>query len=84
MAKNLPFNAEDASSIRGWGIKIPHVIEQLSLCSSITQDAHSGTHVLQLDSPCASTPEPVSQNYLTHVLQLESPCITTKDPACCN
>ena len=60
--KNLPFNAGDAGSIPGWGIKIPHVIEQLSLCTSVTQYAHSGTHVLQLDSPRASTSEPVSPN----------------------
>ena len=70
--KNLPFNAGDAGSIPGWGIKIPRVIEQLSLCTSITQYTHSGAHVLQLDSPRASTPGPVSPNYWAHVPQLES------------
>ena len=30
--KNLPCNAGDAGSIPGWGTKIPHVVEQLSMC----------------------------------------------------
>ena len=27
---NLPYNAGDASSIPGWGTKIPHAVGQLS------------------------------------------------------
>ena len=30
--KNLPCNAGDAGSIPGWGTKIPHAVEQLSMC----------------------------------------------------
>ena len=34
MVKNLPFNAGDVSSIPGPGTRIPHAVEQLSLCAS--------------------------------------------------
>ena len=30
MVRNLPCNAGDASSIPGWGTKIPHAAEKLS------------------------------------------------------
>ena len=31
VVKNLPCNAGDVGSIPGWGTRIPHVVEQLSL-----------------------------------------------------
>ena len=37
MVKNLPCNAGDAGSIPGRGTKIPHAVEQLSLCSAVTE-----------------------------------------------
>ena len=34
VVKNLPSNAGDAGLIPGWGTKIPHAVEQLSLCAA--------------------------------------------------
>ena len=37
---NLPCNAGDAGSIPGQEIKIPHAMEQLSLCTITTEPVH--------------------------------------------
>ena len=37
MVKNLSCNAEDMGSIPGWGTKILHATEQLSLCIATTE-----------------------------------------------
>ena len=37
--KNLPCNAEDTSSIPGWGAKVPYAAEQLSLSTTATEPA---------------------------------------------
>ena len=34
VVKNLPCNAGDTGLIPGWGTKIPHATEQLSLCAT--------------------------------------------------
>ena len=39
VVKNLPCNAGDAGSIPGQGTKIPHAMEQLSICAAIRPDA---------------------------------------------
>ena len=41
--KNLPFSAGDMGWIPGWGTKIPHAVEQLSLCTPTTESTCSGT-----------------------------------------
>ena len=38
MLKNPPCNAGNAGSISGWGTKIPHALEQLSLQAATTED----------------------------------------------
>ena len=40
MVKNLPSNVEDVSSVPGWWTKIPHAVEQLSLCAA-TKTQHT-------------------------------------------
>ena len=42
VVKNLPCNAGDAGSIPGWGTKIPHTAEQLSLSTATTEPEHPG------------------------------------------
>ena len=37
VAKNLPYNAGDSGSIRGWGTKIPHATGQLSPRAATTE-----------------------------------------------
>ena len=37
MVKNPPANAGDVGSIPGWGTKIPHAVEQLSLRATTTE-----------------------------------------------
>ena len=37
MVKNLPSKARDVASISGCETKIPHVAEQLSLCTTTTE-----------------------------------------------
>ena len=37
VVKNPPCNAEDVGLIPGWGTKIPHAAEQLSLSATITE-----------------------------------------------
>ena len=37
MVKNPPANAGDMGSIPGQGTKIPHAVEQLSLCATTTE-----------------------------------------------
>ena len=44
VVKNLPRNAEDVGSIPGWGTKIPHNTEQLSLNSATTGPRSYGAH----------------------------------------
>ena len=39
VVKNLPCNAGDAGSIPGQGTKIPHAMEQLTICAAIRPDA---------------------------------------------
>ena len=57
MGKNPPSNVEDMGSIPGWGIKIPHTVEKLSL------HATSPEPVPTLErSHCAATEDPVCQN----------------------
>ena len=40
VVKNPSFNAGDMGLIPGQGTKIPHVLEQLSLCAVTTEPAH--------------------------------------------
>ena len=44
VVKNPPCNAEDVGSIPGWGTKIPHSTEQLSLNSATTVPRSYGAH----------------------------------------
>ena len=37
MVKNPPANAADSGSIPPWSGKIPHAMEQLSLCATATE-----------------------------------------------
>ena len=53
MVKNLPSNAGDAGSILGRGTKIPHVMGQLSPCTTTTEP--------EQESLCAA-------NYRAHAL----------------
>ena len=39
VVKNAPCNARDTGSIPGLGTKIPHVAEQLSPCTTATEQA---------------------------------------------
>ena len=48
VVKHPPPNAGDASSIPGWGTKIPHATGQLSPCTATTEPAHSAAHTPQL------------------------------------
>ena len=38
--KNLPWNAGDLGSIPGWGTRIPHAEEHLSLRAATAEPAH--------------------------------------------
>ena len=40
VVKNLPCKAGDVGSIPGWGTKIPHALEQLSLCAATPEPTH--------------------------------------------
>ena len=40
VVKNQPANAGDTGSIPSWGTKIPHAVEQLSLCTTTTEPVH--------------------------------------------
>ena len=42
VVKNLPCNAGYAGPIPGWGTKIPHTTEQLSLSTATTKPEHPG------------------------------------------
>ena len=57
VVKNPPSNAGDMGSISGQGTKIPHAMGQLSLCPATTEPTHSGAHVPQLESLCATARE---------------------------
>ena len=48
--KNLPCNAGDVGSIPGQGTKIPHALEQLSLCATATEPTCSAACAPQLES----------------------------------
>ena len=47
--KNLPCNEGDVGSIPGQGTKIPHALEQLSLCATTTEPTCSGACAPQLE-----------------------------------
>ena len=65
MVKNLPCNARDTGSIPGWGMKIPHSVEQLSPAATTTEPV-----VLQILSPHVL--EPMRHNWRAH-------CATTTE-----
>ena len=44
VVKNLPCNARDASSIPGWGTKIPYAMKQLSPPATTTESRDSVCH----------------------------------------
>ena len=48
MAKNLPYNAGDASLIPGLGTKIPNATGKLSLCALEPMHPKERSHVPQL------------------------------------
>ena len=62
MDKNPPVNAGDMGSIPGWGTKIPHAEEQLSLGPAVTEPTCSRTCKPQLEGPCAATKDPAGHN----------------------
>ena len=62
--KNQSCNSGDIGSVPGWGTKIPHAVEQLSLPATATEPRCSGTHVTQLQR--------------VHVLQQKMPHVATK------
>ena len=43
MVKNLPCSAGDTGSLPGRGTKIPHAMEQLSLCAATTEQLSPNT-----------------------------------------
>ena len=49
MVENPPSNAGDAVSVPGWGTKIPHAVEQLSLCTTATEPTSPGARTPQLE-----------------------------------
>ena len=61
VAKNLSCNARAAGLIPGWGTKIPHATEQLSLHTTATEPTYSRAHVPQLDRPSTTTKTQYSQ-----------------------
>ena len=65
VVNNLPCNAGDASSIPGWGTKIPLFSEKPSLCIATTKP------VPQLVHPC------ITMKRIPHD-QTQIPCATTK------
>ena len=65
VAKNPPANAGE----RGGSGKIPHGLEQLSLCTATTEPV--------LKSPGVATTEPACCNYRAHMLQLLKPTCPT-------
>jgi len=50
VVKNLLCSAGDAGSIPGWGTKIPHAMEQLSLHAAARESVHhnEGSCMMQL------------------------------------
>ena len=66
--KNLHSNARDTGSIPGWGNKIPHATEQLSLWVTKGKPTCPGARGLQWleKNPCAATKIPTHHN--------EDPC----------
>ena len=47
VVKTPPSNAGSEGSIPGWGTKIPHATEQLSLRATTTEPIHSGARAPQ-------------------------------------
>ena len=50
MVKNLTCDAGDAGLIPGWGTKIPHATELLSLCTtreSVSHNKDPASHLMQ-------------------------------------
>ena len=54
--KNLPCNAGDEGSIPGWRTKIPHAMEQTSLCAATIEP------MPHLESPLAARKDPARWN----------------------
>ena len=75
--KNPHCDAEDAGSIPGRGTKIPHAVEQLSLCTATTRVERFGAHVPQLERPWATVKfqvlqlRPDSAKYINKTLKKE-------------
>ena len=59
MVKNPLCNAEDLGSIPGWGTKVSHSIEKLSLHAVTTKPVHSGGCMPQLESLYATMKDPM-------------------------
>ena len=67
-----------------WSGKIPHAVEQLSLCTTSTEPVHHKywAHAPQVLSPCTTSTEPVHHKYWARVLQLLKP--TCLEPMLCS
>ena len=63
VVKNSPCNAWYLSSVPGWGTKIPHATEQLSLC------------VATAELTGATTREPVHHKERSYMTQLRSDAV---------
>ena len=50
MVKNLPCNAGGLGLIPGWGTKMPHATEQLSLCVATIEPTCSRLHATPRES----------------------------------
>ena len=73
MVKSPPSNAGDTGSIPGRGTKIPHAVGQLS------PSATTAEHMPQLESPHATTTEPMHSGARTPQLERENPHTTTRE-----
>ena len=49
VVKNPPYNVGGSGLIPGWGAKIPHVVEQLSPCTTPRESLHHSkrSHMMQ-------------------------------------
>ena len=62
MVKNPLCNAEDLGSIPGWGTKVSHSIEKLSLHAVTTKPVHFGGCMPQLESLYTTMKDPMLPN----------------------
>ena len=62
VVKNPPYSLGDVGSISGRGIKIPHVVEQLSPCDATSEPMCSRAREPQLERPSDTTREPMHPN----------------------